>query len=332
MKFKTLLTKSLLVVAGLCAGATSAWADPIETVGTEGTGDEWASRKYSSAYQLSPGETYHFTFTNHNYGSTTNYHNWFLDCYDSNAKDGGTGFPTGTHYFALRPDVHGWGTYYSGIDATNVQSSEFLSIMDGGVVDMYINFNSSDKVIRLYSTTTSSDGTKTFYYNAQTKPIDVSSVYLFFSEEKAYLEITKATKESRAINTDYIYKRSATSGYFYTWAATDANGTEPGSWISSYSDASNGITIDPTLGLKHFIKKNGQTASLTLNPESNSILTYDAVWNVGTASFNGNDFHTYLQIGSNIKFKFYNSHLIYCQAYHSGEDLIQYLSWYHPLD
>ena len=70
--------------------------------------------------------------------------------------------------------------------------ADFQTVMNGATVDMYINYNSDDKIIRTYATITK-DETE-WHYNFATKAIDAESVYLFLSEELAVLEITTAEK------------------------------------------------------------------------------------------------------------------------------------------
>lgn len=295
----------LLVVAMLCLGVNVSWAtDPIETVGTEGSGDAWASRKFSSAYELAPGETYHFTFVNHNYNATVRWYNWLLDCVNSSEKDA-SGFPTGTYYFTLRSDVYGWGDSYSATDnVSNYNTAndwaDYCAMMDGATVDMYVNYSSNDKKIRTYINITGSDSKK-YYFNNTSAAIDASSVFLLLSEEMAYLEITTAEKSSTYKN--YVYSREATANCNDTWSASDVTTTENtiGAWYNStgtttHSDYT-GMMIDATNGLRLAARNTTSTATLKFNPVANAYVTIDAVWNVGSASADGNTPHNYFTYG-----------------------------------
>ena len=293
MKKQLLTIRMLLVVAMLCLGVNVSWAtDPIETVGTEGSGDAWASRKFSSAYELAPGETYHFTFVNHNYNATVRWYNWLLDCVNSSEKDA-SGFPTGTYYFTLRSDVYGWGDSYSATDnVSNYNTAndwaDYCTMMDGATVDMYVNYSSNDKKVRTYVNITGSDSKK-YYFNNTSAAIDASSVFLLLSEEMAYLEITTAEKSSTYKN--YVYSREVTANCHDTWSASDIVTTETaGKWLTSTSgDGNRGLFIVADKGLMTRTRGNTNidTGTLLLSRTANSIVTFDAVWNVGDSDKNG---------------------------------------------
>ena len=254
--------KTLFVAAGLCVGQ-SVWATVIETVGTPGTGDEWASRKYSTAVQLAPGETYHYTFTNTSYG-LSNWNNWLLDIKasaDTSVDD---------WYLTMRSDNHGWGSKYNAtMRSADFVWADFKTVMNGATVDMYINYNSDDKIIRTYATITK-DATE-WHYNFATTAIDAESVYLFLSEELAVLEITTAEKVAKLPDgAKNIYRRSITNGYGYTWDINTANPDYTG-WANTGGTK----TLDLTDGLMYTLGNAGGNVQTTVSPTIGNIINVE---------------------------------------------------------
>lgn len=263
---KQLLTKMLLIAASLFMG-TSAWATAVPyTVGTEGTGDAWENRKYSDAYEIAPGETYHFTFTNTSYGSN-NWNNWLLDCKataDTSVDD---------WYFTMRSDNYGWGTSYNAtMRYADFVWADFQTVMNGATVDMYVDYNSTDKIIRTYATISKSE--TTWHYNFASKAIDAESVFLFLSEELAVLNITTAEKVANIPTETYgVYKRSITSGYGYTWSITDpiTNSVDYTGWTNSGGTK----TLDLTDGLMYTLGNAGGYVRTTVSPTIGNIVNVD---------------------------------------------------------
>ena len=290
MKIKQLLTKTLLVAAGLLVGQ-SVWATDVPyTVGTEGTGDAFASRKYSDAYEIAPGEIYHFTFTNTSYGSN-NWNNWLLDCKataDTSVDD---------WYFTMRADNYGWGTSYnSAMRNVDFVWGDFQTVMNGATVDMYIDYNSTDKIIRTYTTITKSE--TTWHYNFASKAIDESSVFLFLSEELAVLNITTAEKVASVPNGTYtLYKRTTTAtDCGEQWKADDKDNI----WVPSTTNANFTYAIDGGLSLANTSAnadfKSAYSASRVLAPNENTTVSMTAVATMGVASGRSSSYD-YLTIG-----------------------------------
>ncbi len=285
MRTKQLLTKTLLVVAVLLAGVSSAWATDVPyNVGTVGTGDEWASRKYSDAYAIAPGETYHFTFTNTSYGSN-NWNNWLLDCKataDTSVDD---------WYFTMRSDNYGWGTNYNAtMKSCNFVWEDFKTVMNGATVDMYVNYNSTDKIIRTYATVTK-DATE-WYYNFASKAIDAAQVYLFLSEELAVLNITTAEKVAKLPDVEKnIYKRSVTNGYGYTWSvpATITDSEDYNGWTATGGTK----TLDLTDGLKLVLGNAGGQMSTSISPTIGNIIKLDATFFLNSSTGAQNEYTNY---------------------------------------
>ena len=263
MKKFTFSFKSLLVAAGLLLGSANAWGDVIETVGTPGSGDEWGSRKYSTAVQLAPGETYHYTFTNTSYGSN-NYNNWLLDIKasaDTSVDD---------WYLTMRSDNYGWGSKYNAtMRSADFVWDNFKTVMNGATVDMYINYNSDDKIIRTYATITK-DETE-WHYNFATTAIDEESVYLFLSEELAVLEITTAEKVAKLPDgAKNIYKRSITDGYAYTWDINTA-----GADFTGWANSGGTKTLTLTDGLMYTLGNAGGNVQTTVSPTIGNIINVE---------------------------------------------------------
>lgn len=86
------------------------------------------------------------------------------------------------------------------------------------------------------------------------------------------------------------------------WAATDYDGTSEGSWtgdVTAVTLSSNAIKIESPSGESKSISK---SLSYTGYP----ILTFDAVWNIGSKSGNNNvENRTYFMIGDQIRFQHY---------------------------
>jgi hypothetical protein len=86
------------------------------------------------------------------------------------------------------------------------------------------------------------------------------------------------------------------------WSATDYDGTSEGSWtgdVSAVTLSSNAIKIESPSGVSKSISK-------SLSYSGYPILTFDAVWNIGSKSGNNNAANrTYFMIGDQIRFQHY---------------------------
>ena len=93
-----------------------------------------------------------------------------------------------------------------------------------------------------------------------------------------------------------IYEKG-TSGN--AWSSDDLTTT---STVGKWSGTINGntgmtITSDPFLQISARGKTTSSTGSLLLNRSANTIVTLDAVWNVGSSDYPGNDNSTYFTYG-----------------------------------
>ena len=289
------LLKTLLMAAGLLMG-TSAWADPIETVGTDGTGDSFANRKYSTFYDIALGETFHWNFTVTMYenpeesNAIKNWDNWILNVKAT------TGTATDDWFITLRADNYGWGSCYSNADnKSNFNWDTFVTDMNGGTVDMYVNYSEDDQKVRTYVHTTTSDGTKTYFYYNTSSAITESpaSVYIALCEQYAKLVINTAEKvTANKPNPMYLYSRTAGAAATYTnaWsaAADVSTSAETGKWRAQGA-GTNPVTCDETSGLLLPTAACSYTVTYSnISPSDGAILTYDVVWGFTTGNRNNN--------------------------------------------
>lgn len=100
MKTKQLLIKTLLVAAGLCAGATGAWATDVPYNVGSSTADTWHSQ-YSDVWTLAGDGVLDITFTNHCVISGNTWENWLLYCGNSEMT---TATAAENCYFVMRSD------------------------------------------------------------------------------------------------------------------------------------------------------------------------------------------------------------------------------------
>ncbi len=295
----------LLVAAGLCVGANSAWADPIETVGTDGKGDNWENRKYSTFYNLAQGETFHWNFTVTMYQNEEatpeikNWNNWVLNVKATE------GTATDDWFITLRADNYGWGGCYSNADnMSNFDWDTFVTDMNGGTVDMYVNYSSDDQKVRTYVHTTTSDGTKTyFYYNTSLAITDSpTSLYIALCEQYAKLVINTAEKvtESKPTTT-YLYSGKAGSTATYTNAWADTNDFDFSYDVFNTKTNTHTFEVDETYGLKIISNRCSYAkAEKTFSPAANAILDIEAecYLNSNTGKYWGDNAAAYFRFGN----------------------------------
>ena len=257
------------------------WAEPIETVGTDGTGDSWANRKYSTFYNLAQGETFHWNFTVTMYQNEEetpkidNWNNWLLNVKAT------TGIATDDWFITLRADNYGWGSCYSNADnMSNFDWSSFVTDMNGGTVDMYINYSNEDQKVRTYVHTTTSDGTKTYFYYNTSSAITNSpaSLYIALCEQYAKLVINTAEKvtESKPATT-YLYSGKAGSTATYTNAWANTNDFDFTYSVFNNNTNTHTFEVDETYGLKIISNRCSYAkAEKTFSPAANAILDIEA--------------------------------------------------------
>ena len=136
---------------------------------------------------LTPGQSYHYMFVNHNMGATAGWaQNWVLPVY---ASDGTT------KRIVVRADNWediGWNNNgFSWTTSSGGWADDYLTEMNGAVVDMTINY-SAEKVFTMNSTITTSTGrTLTYSYNSTTGGITLTdeSIKVALSVSMSWIEL-----------------------------------------------------------------------------------------------------------------------------------------------
>ena len=191
---RTTFFKSLLVAAALCVGA-SAWADADMTTMTGMLG---ASDNTSAAFTchtkritLAAGESYTYTFVNHNKGAsgTNNYETWLAECTD------------GTNYMTFCSDGRNWGSLatnnYTGSVAGDISATAttFLKAYDGVTVTFTVSRSSDGTTLTMThsATTNEADGVASTTYAGTLTGTGVSSeatITFWLTNELSHQEIT----------------------------------------------------------------------------------------------------------------------------------------------
>jgi len=142
----------------------------------------------SEKIKLVPGQSWHFRFTNFNSGTGGNHNNWVLPVYNSASEN----------KIVVRSDFwedndkgegHEWGSN-KGCAATIVWDN-FVSNMNGAIVDMTVSFT-SDKKFTMSSIISPSDGSDDWTYSYTSDYDD--SPYNFTSDD--YLEVAISVSNS----------------------------------------------------------------------------------------------------------------------------------------
>ena len=137
--------------------------------------------------ELTSGQSYHYMFVNHNMGSTAGWaQNWILPVY---ASDGTTNKivvrADNWEDVAWKNDGFSWTT------SSGAWTDDFLTEMDGAIVDMTVNY-SADKVFTMSSNITTSTGrTLTYNYNSTSGKITLTdeSIKVALSVSMSWLEL-----------------------------------------------------------------------------------------------------------------------------------------------
>lgn len=157
----------------------------IETVGKADCTSGFATRELAT--QVIDGEGgLHYTFINHNNGSTTNFHNFILEANDGNG-----------HFIDMRADNYSLDNaatalFTNGVIYNNTYNwNNFCQELDGATVDMYIYKKGTKFIIESTITTTSNQVRK---YQVIYPNVDAAKMYVYLMVEKAYLEIVTREK------------------------------------------------------------------------------------------------------------------------------------------
>ena len=262
------LLKTLLVAVGLCVGSMSAWAL------TETFGEGKATTK--NTYIIGTAVNIHADSNPSGTGSYAVF---------NSSTDKGVKLRTNPLKLAVNP----------GYKVTNVtiyayQNNESAAVMtcdsytiDGGsatafgtAIDIPLNVKNASTQTLATISTGAIDATSSIEFNF-TNPDGKNSQIL------AYIEVTYEEVKN------VIYTKSLDG-----WAAADVTTTEGtvGKWYNpqgvAANDYSTGMLIDATYGLRLAARNAESIATLKLDRTENSIVTIDAVWNVGSATADGN--------------------------------------------
>ena len=277
MRFKQLLTKALLVAAGLCVGA-NAWGDPIETVGDLST-DWWSA--FSNTYTLEGYGKYHFQFTTTNANEGTVYKTWLLVATDGNDSHGGGG----SEYFVWRGEGYAWGQGTNSNDTptklvcsntyatANPAGAGIQTAMNGAAVDMVITRESNNIYATATITPTNGENEFTMSFSYLYGNATSANIGLFLTVQNAQVVLNTAEQTSE-------------------WSTV---------WTTDFSSAPSGVSYSISRGTNNidngylFYKDSemkGVTSTLeftdyAFNVDTDWILEFD--WNCGRSNGNNSD-------------------------------------------
>ena len=149
--------RALLVAAGLCAGATSAWAETTTVGNADNTTSWWSA--FSDYYTIEPNQTLTVSFKNYSDKSE----NWmnYIGVLTTDADRDASGY---SEYVVMRADCYGWqGSLNTNNDQTwftsntnNFDWTTFKDDMDGASVVMTVKREGAKVTMKFDITTTGS--------------------------------------------------------------------------------------------------------------------------------------------------------------------------------
>lgn len=152
----------------------------IETVGKPDCTSNFATREIATQVIEGDGGL-HYTFINHNNGSTTNWYNFILEANDGN----GHFIDMRSDNFSLQNDATA--QFTNGAIYNNTYNwDNFCQELDGATVDMYIYKKGTKFIVESTITTISNQVRK---YQVIYPNVDAEKLYIYMMVEKAYLEI-----------------------------------------------------------------------------------------------------------------------------------------------
>lgn len=253
MKQLRLLKQSLLVVALLCAGVSSSWAQKT-SVGTEDNATGWWT-DFSDYYTIEPNRSLRLSFTNYS-SKSENFHNWVAVVTTDADRGAESGY---SEYLVLRADNYGWGSSYSaGTLTNNYNWDTFKDDLDASHVEMTVSRSGATVTVRADITT--STGAQLFEQWVGTCGDGTQNIRVFLTAESAHL-------------TDIAQTSAETNIYYFYQDYEDA--TDASSW-STPNGVLNLVTGDNTYGKYITLKQSGggqRSGSTTFNNESYSTLS-----------------------------------------------------------
>lgn len=264
IKKLTKLTKALLVAAGLCVGATSAWADT--TVGaTDCSTALDATGSYSDSYTIKGDGSVHFTFVNHNNGGE-NWENWYLYC-ASNDK--------ATDYFRLRADNCEDKTLSNTNCVSNFDWGNFVSDMNGATVDMYVSRLGSVVTVSSKITTTAD---KTYYYSyTYVNASMTAKITVWLGVRLSYLTISTAEPTTYTSAYSYDFNNST---HPFTYSADPAIG-----YPSSVNGGDGNLMQESTFSADRTMSLS-YAGNATFTGATDYVYEFD--WNASSSNANAN--------------------------------------------
>jgi hypothetical protein len=143
----------------------------------------------SDKVTLSPGQSWHYKFVNHNMGPTAGWaQNWVLPVY---ASDGTT------KKIVIRSDnwedVIWASTGFGWTTSSGNWYDNFVTEMNNATVDMTINYSSTNVLTMTAKITTSTDRTLTYTYNSSTAGVSLSdNIKIAISVSRSWLELMES--------------------------------------------------------------------------------------------------------------------------------------------
>ena len=238
MKQKLLL-KTMLAAALLGAGANSAWAVPSSYLTTmtgrvgltnfSSSMDEYASKQIT----LADGESYVYTFTEHNNGAsgTYAYEGWMVEGTDGTsffnlrnngdnwvAAEGFTKEYTGDTYTKISSTVATWLQAYNGVTVTlTISRSGNVYTVEHSATTNAVDEIASQTYSGTYTATYSGSGTVNIYLTNQASYQDIQKVVytndeggtIYAAPQMTYVDYDNAT----TANGEIAYGSTARSGY-----------------------------------------------------------------------------------------------------------------------
>jgi len=219
MKFKQLLTKSLLVAVCLLAGQ-SAWGAKTVVGSLDNTTNWWSA--FSDYYTIEPNSSLTLTFTNYSVGDIS-YQNW-LGVLTNDVDRGGTGY---SEYYVLRADGHKWGSVVEGnaytytcsdgigMPSDNTEekngNSTLINALNGS--NVILKIARSGATVTLRADFTATDGNEYFQQMVADCGDGTQNIRFFLSTEKGHIENLCEGAWNNVQTLDFENAETYTSGW-----------------------------------------------------------------------------------------------------------------------
>ena len=222
MKKKLLnLMSVLLVAAGLCVGATSAWAQKTTVGATDNTSGFWSD--FSDSYTIQPNRSLRLSFTNHSDKAKT-FHTWvgvITSDFDRVTPAAASDTEGYYEYLVLRGDDGRWGasagagTFTSNFTRSGDNDAAVEEWQDGAHVELTVSRSGSAVTLRADMYSTAGD-----YYWEQmviTAGTGTQNIRFFLTTELGHL--TDITQNSVDASIYYFYQDYEDATDASSWSA-----------------------------------------------------------------------------------------------------------------